>query len=105
MATTREQAYQQLVADLTARGVTGAQMFGQPTIKVGIKSVACLYNEGMAFKLGAGTAEHEKALALPGANVFDPSGTGRAIRDWAWIPTQHLQHWREFAAAAVQRAR
>ena len=105
MATRREQAYQELVADLSARGVTAAHMFGQPTIKVGTRSVACLYNEGMAFKLGAGTAEHEKALSLPGANVFDPSGTGRIIRDWAWIPAEHLVHWREFADAAVQRAR
>ncbi len=105
MATTCEQAYQELVAGLSRRGVTAAKMFGQPTIKVGTHSVACLYDEGMAFKLGAGTAEHDKALSLPGAHVFDPSGTGRVIRDWAWIPTEHRERWREFANAAVQRAR
>ena len=80
-------------------------MFGKPTLKVGTKSIACLYNEGMAFKLGAGTHEHTEALSLPGSNVFDPSGTGRTMRDWAWVPTEHFTHWLEFADAAVQRVR
>ena len=93
------------MAGLSRCGVTVTEMFGKPTIKVGVRSVACVYNEGMAFKLGVGTAEHDKALSLPGANVFDPSGTGRAIRDWAWIPTEHRECWLEFADAAVQRAR
>jgi hypothetical protein len=104
MATKSEQAYERLVADLAGHGVTAGQMFGKPTLKVGTKSIACLYNDGMAFKLGAGTAEHAEALALAGANLFDPSGTGRAMKDWAWVPVQHAKHWLEFADAAVQRS-
>jgi hypothetical protein len=103
MASTSEQAYERLVADLSGHGVTAGQMFGQPTLKVGTKSVACLYNDGMAFKLGAGTAEHVQALALSGSNLFDPSGTGRAMKDWAWVPVEHMTHWLEFANAAVRR--
>ena len=103
MATTCEQAYQDLVAGLPRREITAARMFGQPTIKVGTHSVACLYNEGMAFKLTAGTDEHLEALALPGAGLFDPSGTGRSMKDWVWVPVQHTEHWLEFADAAVQR--
>jgi hypothetical protein len=104
MATTSEQAYERLVADLSGRGVTAGQMFGKPTLKVGTRSVACLYNDGMAFKLGAGTDQHAEALALAGANLFDPSGTGRAMKDWAWVPVRHAKHWLEFADAAVQRS-
>ena len=105
MATTSEQAYERLVADLSGRGVIAGQMFGKPTLKVGTKSIACLYNEGMAFKLTDGTDEHVEALALPGANLFDPSGTGRAMKDWVWVPVDHVTHWLEFADAAVQRVR
>jgi hypothetical protein len=103
MATESEQAYERLVADLSGRGVVAGQMFGKPTLKVGTKSVACLYNEGMAFKLTAGSDEHLEALALPGAGLFDPSGTGRSMKDWVWVPVQHTEHWLEFADAAVQR--
>jgi hypothetical protein len=103
MATASEQAYERLVADLSGRGVTAGQMFGKPTLKVGTRSVACLYNEGMAFKLGEGTDEHIQALALTGANLFDPSGTGRAMKDWVWVPVEHVKHWLEFADAAVYR--
>jgi hypothetical protein len=103
MASSSEQAYERLVADLSGRGVTAGDMFGKPTLKVGTKSVACLYNEGMAFKLGTGTSEHAEALALSGANVFDPSGTGREMQDWVWVPVEHAKHWVEFADAAVYR--
>lgn len=103
MATKAEQAYERVVADLSGRGVTAGTMFGKPTLKMGTKSIACLYNEGMAFKLGAGTSEHVEALALTGAGLFDPSGTGRQMKDWVWVPVEHAQHWVEFADAAVYR--
>jgi len=103
MANRSELAYERLVADLTRTGVTAGNMFGKPTLKVGTRSVACLYNEGMAFKLGAGTDEHVEALTLTGANLFDPSGTGRAMKDWVWVPVEHATHWAEFADAAVYR--
>ena len=103
MANRSEKAYERLVADLTRHGVTAGNMFGKPTLKVGIRSVACLYNEGMAFKLGAGTSEQVEALALSGANLFDPSGTGRAMMDWVWVPVEHATHWAELADAAVYR--
>ncbi len=103
MANMSEQAYERLAADLSGRGVTAGQMFGKPTLKVGTKSVACLYNDGMAFKLGDGTSEHIEALALSGTNLFDPSGTGRAMTDWVWVPVEHAKHWVEFADAAVYR--
>ena len=103
MASESEQAYKRLVADLSGRGVTAGHMFGKPTLKVGTRSVACLYNDGMAFKLGEGTSEQVEALALPGSNLFDPSGTGREMKDWVWVPVEHARHWVEFADAAVQR--
>jgi hypothetical protein len=103
MATKSEQTYERLVADLSRRGVTAGNMFGKPTLKIGTKSIACLYNDGMAFKLGAGTSEHVEALALSGAGLFDPSGTGRQMRDWVWVPVEHAGHWVEFADAAVYR--
>jgi hypothetical protein len=103
MASKSEQAYEHLVADLSERGITAGYMFGKPTLKIGTKSIACLYNDGMAFKLGAGTAEHVEALTLTGAGLFDPSGTGRQMADWVWVPVEHAKQWLEFADAAVYR--
>ena len=57
------QAYQRLAEQLADQGVTTGQMFGKPSLKVGTKAMACLYRDSVAFKLGAGTAEHRQRLS------------------------------------------
>jgi hypothetical protein len=98
-----QQEYERLATDLAGAGVVTGQMFGKPTLKSGNKAIACLYGEAVAFKLGAGTAEHTAALALGGATLFDPSGTGRAMKDWVCVPVAHADHWAELAEAALRR--
>jgi hypothetical protein len=95
--------YDRLVAELIDTGATPGQMFGKPTLKVGTKAIACHFKDGVAFKLGAGTAEHTNALDLDGAKLFDPSGMGRAMKDWVWVPVAYADQWLQFGEAARQR--
>ena len=44
------------------------------------KAMACLNGEAMAFKLGRDSPDHARALELPGAQLFDPSGMGRPFK-------------------------
>ncbi len=95
-------AYEALAAELADRGVISSPMFGKPSLKYGSKAIACLSGDAMAFKLGAGTAEHSEALALSGAALFDPSGM-RPMRDWVVVPLSHAERWTPFAEAALRR--
>lgn len=94
-------AYAAIVADLAARGVVSAAMFGKPGLKAGRTAFGCLLGDAMAFKLGAGTPAHAAALALPGAVLFDPSGRDRPFKDWVQVPVAHADAWPGLAAAAL----
>jgi hypothetical protein len=39
-------------------------------------------------------------LGLKGAKLFDPSGTGRAMKEWVQVPFTHSKKWEKFAKAA-----
>ena len=99
---TADQEYHRLADDLAGLGVSTGQMFGKPTLKTGTKAIACLFEDTMAFKLGAGTTEHAEALALSGARLFDPSGKGRAMKDWVCVPVAHAGRWTAFGEAALK---
>ncbi|GIG56383.1 hypothetical protein Lfu02_07550 [Longispora fulva] len=98
------EAFTVLVDELAGRGVAAGQMFGKPTLKnADGKALACLFGGSVAFRLVAGTAEHARALGLAGAELFDPSGKGRAMKDWVLVPGAHRAHFVEFATAALDR--
>jgi hypothetical protein len=87
---------QSLVA---ANGAEAAKMFGMPTLKKNGKVFAGYYSGSMTFKL-TGPA-HAKALALPGARVFDPSGMGRAMAQWVEVSATSADHWEDLAKEAL----
>jgi hypothetical protein len=62
---------------------------------------ACLKNDVLAVKLGAGTREHTAALALAGSELFDPSGKKRPFEDRVAVPIAHADRWPELAKAAL----
>jgi hypothetical protein len=51
----------------------------------------------MNFKLPKDV--HARALKLRGAELFDPSGLGRPMREWVLVPKAHRRRWKELAAA------
>lgn len=89
-------AYENVASSVGAE--TGT-MFGMPTLKVAGKSFAGLFGDSMVFKL-QGDA-HARALAFAGAALFDPSGMGRAMKEWVVIPRAQVKQWLVFAQHAI----
>ncbi len=77
-----------------------SQMFGKPCFKVNGKAFICFFQEEMVFKL-EGDA-HKEAMGLGGAKLFDPSGKGRAMKEWVQLPAKHSARWEYFAKAAMK---
>ncbi|MDQ1571482.1 MAG: hypothetical protein QOF79_2156 [Actinomycetota bacterium] len=100
-----EQRFDQIVEDLRMLGVTAGSMFGARGAKADGKVFACLVDGAMSFKLGAESSAHARALALSGAELWDPSGMHRPFKDWVAVPFEHSDEWGHLAEAALHRLR
>lgn len=67
--------------------VEASQMFGKPCLKINGKAFACFFQNEIVFKLGG--KDHEEALKLKGAHLFDPSGKKRPMKEWVQIPFKY----------------
>jgi TfoX/Sxy family transcriptional regulator of competence genes len=78
------ESYAAVVAELLADpAVSEGQMMGMPALKVGSKMFGGLYDGGLVVKVGR---ERASELIESGrASAFDPSGRGRAMKDWAQL--------------------
>ncbi|WP_400191451.1 hypothetical protein [Hymenobacter sp. B81] len=74
------------------------QLFGKPCFKVGGRTFVCFFQQAMVFKLG--DEAHREALALNQAQLFDPSGKGRPMKEWVQVPAAYREQWPALAAAA-----
>lgn len=92
-------AYDAVADGLETAGVVRGSMFGMPCLKIGKKVVAGMYGDAMTFKLPPGP--RERALALPGAEPFDP-GMGRPMKEWVMIPLAQSDAWAEYASEALE---
>ena len=96
--------FDEIADDLAARdpNVELSQMMGMPCIKSGGKMVVGLESSGeMVFKL-PDPAEHEKALGLAGAKLFDPGKNGRPFKEWVQVPFAHASEWAGLADTAIR---
>jgi hypothetical protein len=75
------------------------RMFSMPSASINGKHFAGLYQDNMVFKLSGD--EHAAALKLAGAHLFDPSGVGRAMKEWVVVPNKHSRIWPELGAQAL----
>ena len=96
-----QQTYDEIAAAITdGHRVVASKMFGMPTLKVGGKAFAGLYQDAMTFKLGP--ADLEPARRLPGAASFDPAGMGRPMKEWVMIGLEGRSQWRGLAEKALK---
>ena len=80
------------------KGAQKSQMFGKLCYKANGKSFMCLFNEYIVFKLKGDI--YLIALNIDGAVLFDPSGKGRAMKEWVQVPTSALTDWKLLALSA-----
>ncbi|WP_406631744.1 hypothetical protein [Amycolatopsis sp. WGS_07] len=85
---------------MSQHGSVRGTLFGKPCLKVGTKAYACQFRDGVAFKLPPDP--HAAALKLTGAELFDPSGKGRPMKEWVQIPVRHAKKWPELALQALE---
>ena len=81
--------------DKTEKG----QMFGKPCYKIYKKAFCCFFQNEMVFKLKG--EMHQEALSLGGSKLFDPSGKGRAMKEWVQVSFDYSSRWREFAIESL----
>lgn len=77
-----------------------SQMFGKPCFKTNGKAFICFFQSEMVFKLHG--EAHQKALGLEGAQLFDPSGKKRPMKEWVQIPSAFQEQWPYFAEKALE---
>ena len=84
--------------------VRRSKVFGMPCLKrSGRVIVGFTRPEGaMVFKLTDAGA-HARALAIPGAHLFDPSGRGEPFRQWVVVPATHATEWEALSYEAVNQ--
>jgi hypothetical protein len=80
--------------------VRSSRVFGMPCLKRSGRVVAGFWQDGMVFKLTDPTM-HARALGLPGAHLFDPSGRGEAFRQWVVVPAVSADEWEPLTAEAL----
>lgn len=94
--------WEELVTEVTARHpLRESKMFGMPCLKrENGKVVAGLWKDGgLTVKL-TDAAQREAALALSGAESFDP-GMGRPMREWVLVPAAESREWIRLVEQAV----
>ncbi|HWQ25133.1 MAG TPA: hypothetical protein VNK94_13605 [Gaiellaceae bacterium] len=94
--------WEELVAEVTARHpLRESRMFGMPCLKrENGKVVAGHWKDGSLTVRLTGEAARERALALPGAELFDP-GLGRVMREWVLVPASQSGEWGRLVDEAV----
>ena len=80
-----------------------SKVFSMPCVKRSGRVVFGLSRTGMVFKL-TDPDVHRRALALPGAHLFDPSGRGEPFKQWVVVPPDQADEWEALALDAVRGA-
>ncbi len=96
--------YEKLVKLLTKdiddeADIKAGQMFGKLCLKVNGKAFLAQHKDAVIFKLT--DPHHAKALALSSANLWDPSGKGRAMKEWVAVPATEAKSYAALAKAAL----
>ncbi len=99
MKKSKEEAYFEVIGDGVEGAVKG-QLFGKPCFKINKKAFCCFFKESMVFKLNG--TYHQNALSLDGAELFDPSGKNRPMKEWVQVPFHYKDQWALFAEKAAE---
>lgn len=95
--------YQSIGQELQAtHHISLGQMFGKPCMKTpGGKAFVAFFQGAMVFKLGKEEVDLLKQKYTGSVN-WDPSGKGRAMKDWIQIPSEFNSEYSALSIAALQ---
>lgn len=95
------EVYQDIVDELSiTEHIDTGKWFSLPCMKAnGYIFCALWLNGDMVFKL-KGEA-HQQALAIEGAQLFDPLEKNRPMKEWVQVPQDHDDQWLAFAKSAL----
>lgn len=84
--------------------VRRSRVFGMPCLKRSGRVVVGFTRSerAMVFKLTDPDA-HARALTIPGAHLFDPSGRSQPFRQWVVVPAAHAADWEDLSYEAVNQ--
>lgn len=74
-------------------------MFGKKCIKVNGKAAVALFNESLVFKLPENS--HKHAMSIPGSILWEPSGKGRAMKEWVQVLLKHKSQFTDLSESAA----
>lgn len=74
--------------------------FGLESLNLDGKPFGAFFQGELVLKLGAEKIS-EIIERYPGAKLFDPSGKGRAMKDWLQIPNEFQEDWDSLSESAV----
>ena len=98
--------YDDIVDALTAwhPNVRRSSVFGMPCMKRSGRVIAGFTRSesAMVFKL-TDPGALARALALPGAHLFDPSGRGEHFRQWVVVPATQADEWESLSYDALNQ--
>jgi hypothetical protein len=96
-----KQTYDKIGAELElSHQTTMGQMFGKPCLKANNKAFATFFKDEMVFKIGREEA-NQLIEKYPGAQLWDPSGKKRPMKDWLQVPNEFHIDWKDLAIQAI----
>jgi len=97
-----KEAFEKIIAQLTeSHDAIEGKLFGKTVVKFGKKAGIALYNDDIVFKLAMNSDERDEALSLEGSILWDPSGKGKAMKEWIQVPLIHEDKFESFAIYAA----
>jgi hypothetical protein len=94
--------FDQIARDLALSydNVQTGKIFGVGCIKIQGKAFAAFFQGEIALKLRGD--DHRRALEIAGAQLWDPSGKHRSMKEWVQLPYAGAQAWPELAEQALK---
>jgi hypothetical protein len=77
-----------------------AQMFGKQCMKYRGNGFMAFFDGDLVLKLSG--QSREDALKLKGSQLWDPSGQGRAMKEWVRISAAHSAKWMDLANKSIE---
>ncbi|MFK7806401.1 MAG: hypothetical protein AB8F74_01245 [Saprospiraceae bacterium] len=98
MESSNQALFEQLVLEI--EGAEVGQMFGKQCGKLNKKAFVAFYEEDMVFRIGREAIE-ELLTQYSSAQNWDPSGKGRAMKDWIQVPETFKGDWKQLTRSSA----